>query len=142
MTDLAPESRITPYSDLPGLEHVVLEESYVLRLAWDGHRSVTFWLDAVLTPEYPLYSSPSADERECFQPIEMQFDADSVSWRSVRLDPARDAAGEIDLGHIDSYSVRGDHHHLMGDFGEVEITSRPPRIKTRPSTSPRSPQLP
>jgi hypothetical protein len=42
---------------------------------------------------------------------------------------ARDANGEIDFGHVDSYTVR----HLIGDFGEVEIVAPPPQIETRPS---------
>ena len=55
-----------PYSELQGLEHVYLEDSYVLRIRWTGD-AIIFWLEAILTEHHPDYVPPKPGERYCYR---------------------------------------------------------------------------
>lgn len=120
-----------PYSDLPGLEHVYLEDSYVLdlRIASD---SVEFELNAVLTPEHPLYEAPLPHQQYCMRRAALRFpNATVISANRSRAKPAVDAAGEVDYGNIDVFYRRGTAYHLSGEWGDLELVSDPPLLTTR-----------
>jgi hypothetical protein len=48
------------YAEFPELAHVYLEDSYVLEIR-ETEASVTFVLDAVLTPGHPGWAEPGPD---------------------------------------------------------------------------------
>jgi hypothetical protein len=123
-----------PYSVMPGLEHIYLEDSYVLdivaRSGW-----VTFVLDLVLTPGHPSYRPPQPSEQHCYRRAELAFEGvRTLLWRHSQLPPARDATGETDLGSIDSFVEVDGRYLLEGDWGSMEVQAAGPRIKLLEST--------
>jgi hypothetical protein len=114
---------LRPYTDLPGFEALVLEESYVLGVqATPG--SVTFDIDLALTPEHPAYTPPPASETECFRVGRVRFvDVRELAWHGQGAVPATDASGERDFGHIDSLVWDDDTFKLEGDWGRMEVSA-------------------
>ena len=53
-----------PYTELPALDEIVLEESFVLGVTAEPG-AVTFEMDFVLTPRHPDYVPPPPHETEC-----------------------------------------------------------------------------
>mgnify|MGYP000368437538 CR=1 FL=1 len=114
---------VKPYTDLPGFEALVLEESYVLGIqATPG--ALTFDVDLVLTPEHPAYAPPAADETECFRRGRVRFcEVHRLVWDQQGAPPATDASGEIDFGHIDSLVWDDGTFRLEGDWGRMEVSA-------------------
>jgi hypothetical protein len=113
---------VVSYSKLPGLENVYLEDSFVLAIG-ESSDNLTFDLDAVLTPEHPSYAPPRPDEQYCYRRAKLRFSTTKVNWLARSRTRFRDAAGEEDMGNIDIFTADGDHYHLEGDWGTVEIES-------------------
>jgi hypothetical protein len=114
------------YTGLPGLADVYLEDRWVQGIE-ETADSLSFRLDAVLTPEHPRYTPPPPDEQHCYAGAVLAFTgATEIRWldRSDRV--AVDAAGETDHGHIDSLVRDGDHFALDGDWGRVEVYTEAP----------------
>jgi hypothetical protein len=114
---------VRPYTDLPGFEALVLEESYVLAIgATPG--TVTFDVELALTAEHPDYASPPADETECFRVGRVFFtDVRRLVWERQGAPAATDASGEIDFGHIDSFVWDENTFTLEGDWGRMEVSA-------------------
>jgi hypothetical protein len=111
-----------PYHDLPGLEHIYLEDSYVLRVHW-AESSLTFWLEAVLTEGHPDYTPPKPGEQYCYRRCRLSFfQPDDVRWEALDTLAAVDAAGGLDLGNIDSFQELGGQYYLEGGWGNVIVT--------------------
>ena len=109
------------YVELPGLEEIVLEESYVLGLHAEPGE-LTFEVDFVLTRRHPAYVEPAASEVECFRRGALRFrGVERLLWAKQGAVPARDAAGEIDFGHIDTFEWENRDYALGGDWGEIEV---------------------
>jgi hypothetical protein len=117
------------YTELPGLENVYLEDSWVLGIA-ETADSLTFTLEAVLTPEHPRYVTPPPDEQHCYVDAVLTFTgAREIRWLSRSDKVATDATGQPDHGNIDALTHEGDHYALEGDWGRVEVvTGSPPRF--------------
>lgn len=109
-----------PYTDLPGLAELVLEESYVLGVeAQPG--VVGFVMDFVLTSQHPDYRPPAASERECFRRGTLRLvDVTRLEWTAQGAPPAVDATGQIDYGHIDSFEWHDGQFVLVGDWGRLD----------------------
>ena len=109
------------YPEIAQLSGLLLEESYVLDIeARPG--LVRFELDIVLTPEHPQYLSPSAEEQHCFRRGRMEFlRVRRVVWADQGAPPARDAAGEVDFGNIDSFTWNDLGYELEGSWGRMEV---------------------
>jgi hypothetical protein len=60
------------YSELPGLDGVYLEDSFVLGIGETSNQLV-FDLDAVLTPSHPSYAPPHPGEQYCYRRGELLF---------------------------------------------------------------------
>ncbi|MCA1705340.1 MAG: hypothetical protein LC808_19615 [Actinobacteria bacterium] len=117
------------YHDLPGLEHVYLEDSYVTGIDEKADR-VLFYLEAVLTHGHPSYEPPLEGEQYCYRPAQLEFPGvRRIVWSSRRFDPFTDARGEIDYGNIDALYGTDGKWHVEGDWGSVDIVSAPPRLK-------------
>lgn len=112
-----------PYTDLPGFDALVLEESYVLAVqASPGE--VTFDVELALTPKHPAYAPPPTDETECFRVGRIRFvDVRRLAWDHQGAPPAIGASGEIDFGHIDSLLWDENTFKLEGDWGRMEVSA-------------------
>lgn len=107
---------------LPGLEGVLLEESYVLDVtATPGRLEVS--MDLVVLPGHALYHDPVPGERLCFVRATLVFAGVSeLCWlaQGQRL-PAIDAAGETDFGGVDRMELTGEGWRFQGDWGDVRL---------------------
>lgn len=116
------------YETLPTLEGVYLEDSYVLSVEGDPH-SLTFRLEAVLTPEHPRYHEPHPGEQYCYALGTLTFaSASQIEWISRTGASYRDANDEEDQGNIDYLETEPDGFHLGGDWGEVRVRSSHPPV--------------
>ena len=117
------------YEDLPGLDVVYLEDSFVLAIRESPHELV-FELDAVLTPRNPAYTSPPENEQYCYRRGRLIFRSADITWLARSEVLYTDASGEEDLGIIDVFTAHGRRYHLEGDWGSVEIeTDGQPRFE-------------
>ncbi|HVW39840.1 MAG TPA: hypothetical protein VHC18_00665 [Amycolatopsis sp.] len=119
----------TNYDQFPDLAGVYLEDSYVLAIREDAD-TVSFALEAVLTPQHPRYRPPQPDEQYCYAKANLVFTSVSeVRWLERSGLVFTDATGEADLGNIDTMNYTNDHYELTGDWGQVQIFTRePPRL--------------
>jgi hypothetical protein len=119
---------VRPYHELAGLEHLYLEDSYVLAIDEAGGE-LRFELDAVLTESHPSWAPPKPHEQYAYARLALVFPGlREITWRSRTMRPSTDAAGEIDYGNIDTLTAHGSRYELTGDWGEVVIESDPPTV--------------
>jgi hypothetical protein len=117
----------TYFEAFDALTGVSLEDSWVLDVrASDG--DCVFRLDLVLTPEHAAYHSPKPGEQHCYVPATLRIAAsDAMSFQRGQGQPARDATGESDYGHIDTFvpvDWEGrDAWMLTGDWGELLVAA-------------------
>lgn len=111
------------YTQLPGFEHLYLEDSFVLDIvAHPGRLTIT--ADLVLTPEHPQYQPPQQGEPHCFHRGRIEFTAvRRLVWSAQGAPPAIDASGDLDYGGIDALRRIGEVTYLDGDVGQLEIES-------------------
>ncbi|MET3565947.1 hypothetical protein ABIC47_001432 [Leifsonia sp. 563] len=120
-----------PYSRLPGLEAIYLEDSWVLSIEVVPGR-IEFELEAVLMRHHPEYRPPTPGQAHCYRPATLTFgDVSGVEWSAMRP-PTVDASGEIDYGNIDSLTRSGEHYDLEGDWGEMRVQARTFGFALRP----------
>lgn len=118
----------TQYELLPTLGGVYLEDSYVLAIEESSH-SLTFRLEAVLTPDHPRYRPPRAGEQYCYASGTLTFaSVDRIEWISRTSARYQDANNEEDQGNIDYLDSEAGKFHLGGDWGEVRIWSAHPPV--------------
>lgn len=116
-----------PYTHLPGLSDIILEESWVLNIAVKSCH-VNFTIEAVLTDTHPLYEPYHPGEQFCYKKSNWKFhDVRSVVW-TMGGKPAIDASGELDYGHIDEVISEPPNYTLVGDFGRMQIISSEPEL--------------
>ncbi|MFV0317865.1 MAG: hypothetical protein ACK5O2_13010 [Microthrixaceae bacterium] len=110
------------YYELPGLEQIYLEDSFVLGVAiLPG--SVRVQLDVVLREGHPSYVAPVDNEQYCFRKGALTLEEVSeVTWYMPPGPPAIDASGDTDYGGVDSYEVEGSVHRITGEIGELTVT--------------------
>lgn len=117
---MGPSVNEEPYSTLPGLESVYLEDSWVLSIGVTPGM-VRFELDAVLLRQHAAYHPPKPGEAHCYRRATLTFGhVSSVEWRAMGTATV-DATGEIDYGNIDTLTRSGEHFHLAGDWGDMRI---------------------
>jgi hypothetical protein len=109
------------YTELPGFEGLLLEESYVLDI--EAHPGVlVLSMDLVLTPEHPQYSEPLPDEQYCYRNGFIRFTGvQRLVWVDQGAPPATDATGEVDYGNIDSFEWDEVGTRLQGSWGQIEL---------------------
>jgi hypothetical protein len=112
---------VKPYTEIYGLENIVLEESYVMAImAMPGE--LIFELDFVLATAHPLYKQPPVGVIGSFRRGKLCFQAvKSLQWSDQGAPPAEDATGKIDYGNIDSFEWRSGFYRLEGDWGFMEV---------------------
>ena len=121
------------YWALPALEHVVLEESWILGIVVRPDL-VEIDVDLCYARDHPELLPPCEGEYAYFRRGTIRFiNVSSASWEKSWARPARDASGEEDWGHIDTLERQGTAFTLTGDFGvirleaaalEIELTER------------------
>ncbi|WP_213572806.1 hypothetical protein [Rhodococcus sp. USK13] len=111
------------YTQFSNLSGVYLEDSFVLGIS-ELPRQLSFKMEAVLTPENPHYRPPNSGEQYCYAVGELVFDeVTQIEWITESPNRYTDAAGEEDLGNIDSLTKEDGSFHVEGDWGEVRIHS-------------------
>jgi hypothetical protein len=122
------EIQRVPYNQFSGLEHVFLEDSYVLHIKIDL-LSVEFSLLVVLNEQHPLYHPPQTNEQYCYRHGRLLFqNVQRVEWLEKSIKPYTDAIGSVDYGNVDQFYLANDHYYLEGDWGKLKITSAPPSL--------------
>jgi hypothetical protein len=120
------------YDQLPGLEHLYLEDSYLLGVH-EGHDELRFDVEAVLTEDHPRYVPRKPDEAYTYLRVAIVFsDPRSVTWIERPMKPITGPDGEIDYGNIDSFTWQNDRYELIGDWGHVVIDGPPPAVLEHP----------
>lgn len=117
------------YTDFPSLEDVYLEDSYVLGISeQDG--TLVFRLEAVLTPGHPRYRAPRPGEQHRYVDGTLTLGpATEIRWLRRSPQTYVDAAGDTDLGNIDTFVQREGRFEIEGDWGHVVVrTEEPPRF--------------
>ena len=121
---------MTNYTSFPDLANIYLEDSFVLAID-ETSTSLSFHLEAVLTQSHPRYRPPRPDEQHCYADAVLTIAAaKKIEWIERSSQTARDAAGEEDLGTIDTLQRRDGYYEISGDWGHVEIySSAAPRLE-------------
>jgi hypothetical protein len=118
-----------PYYQIQGLEHVYLEDSYVLDVR-TSLSSVEFSLSVVLTEQHPLYSPRLPGEQYCYRSGLLRFpNVRRFEWIEKSMIPFTDASGAVDYGNIDEFYRTDEHYYLSGDWGTLEVESSPPSLE-------------
>ncbi|MEO9257293.1 MAG: hypothetical protein ABI207_02860 [Crocinitomicaceae bacterium] len=108
------------YTNLKSLEHIYLEDSYVLCII-EKKFQVIFEMEFVLCKTHPLYSNPKIGEHYCYKNGQLIFNnVISINWIIAKkaLNIVKD---DIDYGNIDSMEFLNNKYCIEGDWGEVEI---------------------
>jgi hypothetical protein len=117
-----------PYPELPGLEALYLEDSYVLGVH-ENASEVRFELDAVLTQDHPKWSQPPPDQQYAYLRVDLVFpNARRIEWVERAMRPVSDPAGGSEYGNIDSFEWPTNYYDLLGEWGHVRIESDPPLL--------------
>lgn len=115
---------VQSYTEFPDLARVYLEDSYVLGIQDNSGDTLTFAIEAVLTPRHPDYRPPAPAEQRCYRDAQLVLGpATAIRWIHRTHAAYTDATGETDLGNIDSLTFSGDHYEISGDWGEVHVTA-------------------
>ena len=118
-----------PYSDLAGFENIYLEDSYVLAFQM-GISEAKFWVDAVLLENHPLWRPRAPDEAYSYQRILLTFPGvRETTWHELVVRPTIGPEGEADFGNIDTFVFNDDTYHLVGEWGNITITSDRPTVR-------------
>jgi hypothetical protein len=111
------------YYDIPDLENIYLEDSFVLGIK-ESADNVVFAMEFVLTKKHPEYSLPQKDEQYCYRKGSLSFNrCRKITWHNKSFEQFVDKNGEVDLGNIDSFTKNNSANVLEGDWGEIEILS-------------------
>ena len=114
------------YYEFPSLEHVYLEDSYVLDIQTEPD-AVEISVETVLTENHPEYSDPPPNEQYCYRNGRICFrNAKSITWVKKNMILMPDLVGPPDYGNIDVFYFSEGSYHLNGEWGELEIVSSEP----------------
>lgn len=112
------------YFEIPELEHVYLEDNYVLSVIEQGNM-IAFELDVVLTESHLFYLPPKKAEQYCYKKATLSFsEVSSIVWKKKNFRKVEDVAEGIDFGNIDVFINENCQFFISGDWGEVVIKSR------------------
>jgi hypothetical protein len=128
-TDEGAELPELKYDELPGLEDVYLEDSFVREIV-ETDTYTSFTLMAALRPGHPSYGEPAPKEQHRYRMAALTFsEIRSRTWHARTMERFTDADTAVDYGNIDRFTV--DSHgvyRLEGEWGSVEIRSDPPEL--------------
>jgi hypothetical protein len=112
---------MSAYYEIPGLEHIYLEDSFVLGVSvLPG--LVDLLLDVVLREGHCEYREPDIGQQYCFRRGALRFrGVVDFRWRMPEGRPALDASGDTDYGGLDEFVIEGAFRRLVGEIGEIAI---------------------
>ena len=114
------------YYEFHSLEHVYLEDSYVLDIQTEPD-SVEISVETVLTESHPQYSDPLPNEQYCYRNGRICFqNAKRITWVEKSMIPVPNLVGPPDYGNIGVFYFSEGSYHLNGEWGELEIVSSEP----------------
>ena len=120
---------MSEYHEWNSFENTYMEDSFVLDIQ-ESDTQLSLTVEIVLTEEHPLYKPPTETEKYCYRAGNIVFnDLVSVRWLARRMQPITDADDRIDYGNIDIFEQTSDGYHLVGDWGEIVVSSSPPVIE-------------
>jgi hypothetical protein len=127
-----------PYHQLETLEHVYLEDSFVLGIS-ETEGVTTFALEVVLLPAHPGYGPPRPGEAHCFRRASLVLVGER-RWGERHAAASFDAEGGLDLGNIDafSYDESTGVTRLEGYWGSLEVASAKRPVLSLGEGEPRS----
>lgn len=122
--------RAVGYDDaFPELAAVYLEDSWVLEVAPSGE-GVAIRLEAVLTPEHPLYRHPAPHEQHCYRAGWLTVTGNAIDVQLSGRNPSLDPDGSADYGSIDTFRTVADGFWEMeGDWGSVKVNQPVVRLQ-------------
>ena len=116
-------SPMKDYADFSTLAAIYLEDSYVLDVQQRAE-SLSFLLEAVLTPNHPRYRTPLPGEQYCYVRARLSIvSATRVNWLCRNEVRNVDPDGEVDLGNIDSMKYNDGWYEIVGEWGHVRVRS-------------------
>lgn len=111
------------YSEWPALEHLYLEDSYVLEIV-ERPRELVFRMEFVLREGHPRYRIPAENYQYCYARGELTFrGTEDIRWFDRRDVTSVDATGERDLGNIDLLYMENGRFAASGDWGRVSLVA-------------------
>lgn len=114
------------YYTFSGLEHVYLEDSYVLNITVKPG-TVEFLMEVVLREQHPLYHPPGDAEQYCYAKAILKFsDVRNLEWVERTMRQYSDATGTTDYGNMDALFRLSGWYHIRGDWGYLRLVSSPP----------------
>jgi len=120
---------MSKYYEWDQFKNIYLEDSFVLRIE-ESEEEISFTVEVVLTEEHSMYSSPRQDEQYCYKRARIVFKGlKDVKWLERNSQPFTDADDSEDYGNIDSFELSSGGYYLLGDWGEVIISSAPPTLE-------------
>jgi hypothetical protein len=119
------------YPDLPGFEHLYLEDSWVLGVG-ETEDGLTFDVETVLNQDHQ-WTPPKPGEVHCHQRLLIAFRRPtSIEWiERFPGPPATDATGQKDYGHIDTFLCDDERYELNGNWGHVVVHGPAPAVISR-----------
>jgi len=128
LTSLTYAADVGTYDQLPGLEHLYLEDSYLLGVD-EGSNELRLEVEAVLTEQHPRFVPRRPDEAYTYLRVAIVFpNPRSVTWIDRSMRPIVGPDGEIDYGNIDSFTFEADRYELVGEWGHITIDGPPPTV--------------
>jgi hypothetical protein len=119
------------YWQFLGFENIYLEDSYLLDLKTNSR--IEALVEAVLRESHPLYAPPRPGEQYCYNDIRIIFpEVREYRWLEKRMTPIRDPDGHVDYGNIDELYLLDSKYYMSGEWGKLEIDSRPPVVEYVP----------
>jgi hypothetical protein len=117
------------YEQLPGFEHLYLEDSWVLGVE-ESPDELRFDVEAVMTEDHPEWHPRRPNEQYAYKRLAVVFHKPRhVTWVArMTWAPAVDASGEVDYGNIDVFTWEGSLFDLQGDWGHVLVEGDPPVV--------------
>jgi hypothetical protein len=123
------ESAELNYDELPGLEGLYLEDSFVREIV-ETEDFTRFTILAALTPGHPAYDDQVPTEAHCYRLVTLTFrNLRARTWRARSTERFIDADEGVDYGNIDRFTAGKDGvYRLEGDWGSVEVRSDAPEV--------------
>jgi hypothetical protein len=117
------------YDELPGLEDVYLEDSFVREIV-ESDTYVSFTLVVALLKDHPLWEDPPRGERHCYRLGALTFPAvRSKKWHERAAPAYSDRGGALDQGNIDVLVAEpGGFYHVEGEWGSLDVASAAPQL--------------
>lgn len=112
-----------PYTELPGLSELILEESYVLHVEATPAQLV-FSMELALSDKHPDYQPPGPDSYLCYRRGTLILSGVSrLLWEDQGAKPSYDATGEVDHGTIDYLRFEDGRYEVGGDVGQLVVVA-------------------